>query len=395
MQNKIIRIRDQIFNEIKEIRRHIHKNPELSFKEEKTSRFICDKLDEYGIEYKTGLIDTGVLGSIEGNSPDGRIVALRADMDALPVDESTNLPFKSVHKGVMHACGHDIHMACLLGAAKILNEIKADFNGKVKLVFQPGEEKLPGGAHMMLEEGLFGDEHPDVVIAQHVDPSIEAGKAGFRSGKYMASADEIYITVKGRGGHAAMPEKIDDSVLAASNMIVELQQVVSRFAPPYVPTVLSFGKIIADGATNVIPNTVKIEGTFRTMNEDWREQAHKLIERIVKKCAEGAGLSVDVKIVKGYPCLINDVKITEYAKQFACDYLGEQNITPIDMQMLAEDFAYFSQIFPSTMYRLGVKGSGEKEAKTLHSPEFVADEEAIRVGIGLLSWLAISFLKDY
>ncbi len=394
MIDKIKKLSNELFEEIRSVRQHIHKHPELSFKEEKTSLFIQQKLDDAGIEYNTGIVGTGIVGTINGKSTNGRIIALRADMDALPVKEINKLPYKSVHNGVMHACGHDVHMACLLGAARILNMLKSEFNGKVKLVFQPGEEKLPGGGHLMLKEGLFGNDIPDIVIAQHVDPSIDAGKAGFRPGKYMASADEIYITIEGKGGHAAMPDQVDDTVVAASKAIIALQQVVSRHAPAAVPTVLSFGKVDANGATNILPDKVKIEGTLRTMDNQWREEAHKLIKRIVKHTAESDGLNADVKIIKGYPCLVNDVKITEYAKLYGCDYLGNDNVANIDLQMLAEDFAYFSQTYPSTMYRLGVKNKNDK-VKNLHSPDFDVNEEAIQTGMGLMAFLAMSFLKEY
>ena len=383
----------ELYEEIRAVRQHIHKHPELSFQEKKTSLFIQEKLKEAGIAYKANIVDTGIVGVIEGKSTDGRIVALRADMDALPVKEKNKLSYKSVHEGVMHACGHDVHMACLLGAARILNGLKSEFNGKIILVFQPGEEKYPGGGYLMLKEGLFGDDVPDVVLAQHVDPFIDAGKIGLRPGKYMASADEVYITIKGQGGHAAMPERVKNTVLAASKTIIELQQVKGK-APESIPTVLSFGKVNANGATNILPDKVEIEGTFRTMDDVWREEAHQLIRQIVKNTVESEGLNAEVKISKGYPCQVNDLKVTEYAKLFSCDYLGNNNLQDIDIQMLAEDFAYFSRAYPALMYRLGVKDKNN-EAKNLHSPDFEVKEEVIRTGMGLMAYLAMSFLNDY
>ncbi len=393
MIDKIKKLSDELFEEIRDVRQHIHKHPELSFQEKKTSLFIQEKLKEAGIAYKANIVDTGIVGVIEGKSTDGRIVALRADMDALPVKEKNKLSYKSVHEGVMHACGHDVHMACLLGAARILNGLKSEFHGKVILVFQPGEEKYPGGGYLMLKEGLFGDDVPDVVLAQHVDPFIDAGKIGLRPGKYMASADEVYITIKGQGGHAAMPERVKNTVLAASKTIIELQQVKGK-APESIPTVLSFGKVNANGATNILPDKVEIEGTFRTMDDVWREEAHQLIRQIVKNTVESEGLNAEVKISKGYPCLVNDLKVTEYAKLFGCDYLGNINVQDVDIQMLAEDFAYFSRAYPALMYRLGVKDKNN-EAKNLHSPDFEVKEEVIRTGMGLMAYLAMSFLNDY
>jgi len=383
----------ELYEEIRAVRQHIHKHPELSFQEKKTSLFIQEKLKEAGIAYKANIVDTGIVGVIEGKSTDGRIVALRADMDALPVKEKNKLSYKSVHEGVMHACGHDVHMACLLGAARILNGLKSEFHGKIILVFQPGEEKYPGGGYLMLKEGLFGDDVPDVVLAQHVDPFIDAGKIGLRPGKYMASADEVYITIKGQGGHAAMPERVKNTVLAASKTIIELQQVKGK-APESIPTVLSFGKVNANGATNILPDKVEIEGTFRTMDDVWREEAHQLIRQIVKNTVESEGLNAEVKISKGYPCLVNDLKVTEYAKLFGCDYLGNNNVQDVDIQMLAEDFAYFSRAYPALMYRLGVKDKNN-EAKNLHSPDFEVKEEVIRTGMGLMAYLAMSFLNEY
>jgi amidohydrolase len=392
LKNKIQQFSDKYFNEILDIRRHIHKNPELSFQEFKTSEFICSVLDRWGIKYKKGIVKTGILAEIDGANP-GKVLALRADMDALPVYEKNDLPFKSLNEGVMHACGHDVHTGSLLGVIRILNEIRSEFNGKILFIFQPGEEKIPGGAKLMLEEKLFGDDKPDLVLAQHVYPEFEAGKVGFKSGIYMASSDEIYITIKGKGGHGALPESLIDPVLIASQVIVSLQQISSRNNKPGVPTVLSFGKVFAGGAVNVIPDEVTIEGTFRTMDEEWRKRAHELIIKMVKNIAESSGGSAEVEIRHGYPVLHNDEEFTPVITSYAREYLGDEKVKKLDIRMTAEDFAYFSNQYPSIMYRLGTAEPGKKGG-ALHTSGFYVDESSIKTGMELMSWLSLKFLNS-
>ena len=392
MKEKIKQLSQKYFNEILEIRRQIHKNPELSFQEFKTSEYIKQKLNEYGINFTDGYVKTGILGKIEGKNK-GKIIALRTDIDALPITEINKTSYTSVNKGVMHACGHDVHLASLLGAAKILNEIKDNFNGTILLVFQPAEEKLPGGAKLMIDEGIFDKIKPDIVIGEHVMPTMQVGNVGFKSGMYMASTDEIYLTIKGKGGHAAMPYQINDTVLIASHIITSLQQIVSRNTKSGIPAVLSFGKFIANGATNIIPNEVNIEGTFRTMDENWRKQAHKQITKIAKATAQGMGADCNVEIVSGYPALINDDKVTKQAISFAQEYLGKNKIEDMEIRMTAEDFAYFSQKYPSTFYRLGTMNKKKGIDSPLHSADFDIDEDAMKISGGLMAWLAFSFLK--
>ncbi|MCK4663767.1 MAG: amidohydrolase [Bacteroidales bacterium] len=388
--NQIKELSENFHKEIISIRRHIHQNPELSFNEFETSEFICSKLDEYNVSYKNEYVKTGIIATIKGKNPDKKIIALRADMDALPIIEENEIPYKSVNK-TMHACGHDAHTASLLGTAKILNILKDKFEGTVKLIFQPGEELLPGGALLMLDEGTLKDSEPDIVIGQHVLPTMKSGKAGFRKGMYMASSDEIYLTVSGKGGHAAITDKVTDTVLIASQIIVALQQIVSRNAQASIPTVLSFGRVEANGATNVIPNKVKIDGTFRTMDEEWRKEAHLKIEKIAKSIAEGMGGKCEVKIVKGYPFLKNNELVTEQAKSFAEQYLGKENVEDMEIRMTAEDFAYFAQKYPSTFYRLGT--AGNNKISHLHTSTFNIDENALCTGMGLMAWIAVSFLN--
>lgn len=383
---------NQYFNEVIAIRRHLHQHPELSFKEYETSAFIKKQLEHLGIDYTDGYVQTGIVARIHGKNPKSKTIGLRADMDALPIQEKSGVAFESINAGVMHACGHDIHTASLLGTAMILNNLKEAFEGTVLLIFQPGEEKLPGGAKLMMDEGALDNPKPQIIIGQHVMPGLEAGKVGFRPGMYMASADEIYLTVKGKGGHAAMPHQLVDTILLAAQIIVNMQQVVSRNAPAAIPSVLSFGKIEGLGATNVIPETVHIAGTFRTMNEEWRTEAHQRITQIAKGIAQSMDGSCEVDIQKGYPFLVNDPRITEISKLAAQEILGAGNTVNLDLRMTAEDFAYFSQQYPSTFYRLGI--ADKKHSHPLHSPYFSANEEALRTGIKTMSWLAIKLLQE-
>ncbi len=387
---------EEYFEDIVHLRRYIHENPELSFHEYKTSALVKDKLREYGIDTITeGIAETGLLAVIEGTKgPAGKTIALRADMDALPINEANDVVYKSKYEGIMHACGHDVHTASLLGAARILNQIKTEFAGRILLIFQPGEELLPGGARLMLEKGIFDHYQPEAIIAQHVLPDMDAGTVGFKNGMYMASSDEIYLTVKGKGGHAALPHLVKDTVLMAAQIIISLQQIASRNANPAVPTVLSFGKVEANGATNVIPDTVEISGTFRTMNEEWRAEAHKRIKQIAQSVATAMGGSCEVKIVKGYPFLVNDESVTAEAKKASIEYLGNSNVVDMDIRMTAEDFAYFSQSYPSTLFRLGVKKPDSDTIRLLHTSTFDIDEQAIKISIGNLSWIAMSYLSS-
>lgn len=374
-------------------RRHLHANPELSFQEYRTSTFVKEKLQEIGITTIESKADTGWVALIEGKNPSKRVVALRADMDALPIIEANDVSYKSQNPGVMHACGHDAHTASLLGAAKILNEVKDQFEGTVKLIFQPGEEVAPGGASLMIADKVLENPRPNGIIGQHVMPFIEVGKVGFRPGIYMASADEIYVTVKGKGGHAAMPETLIDPVLIASHMIVALQQVVSRAASPKIPSVLSFGRVEALGATNVIPNEVKIQGTFRTLDETWRAKAHEKMLSIAKGIVEGMGGEVDFDIKKGYPFLKNDPGLTQRSHQAAIAYLGEDNVLDLDIWMAAEDFAFYSQEVAGCFYRLGTRNEAKGITSGVHTPTFDIDEDALEIGAGLMAFLAVSELE--
>lgn len=390
LKEKIQSLSKEYLGEMISTRRHLHSHPELSFQEFKTSTFVKSKLDEWGISYRDGFVKTGLIGKIEGKNPESKIVALRGDMDALPILEANEVEYKSQNEGVMHACGHDVHTTSLLGAGKILNELRSEFEGTVLLVFQPGEEKLPGGASLMLNEGALTDPAPQAIFGQHVFPELEAGKVGFCPGPYMASCDEIFLTIKGKGGHGAMPHKTVDPVVIMGHVIVAVQQVVSRMSDPDVPVVLTFGKVESKGATNVIPDEVKLEGTFRTFNEEWRFAAHKKIEKLIRGLIESMGGTCDLKIEKGYPVLLNDEETTAHAKSKAIEYLGEENVVDLKKRMTAEDFAYFSQKFPATFYRLGTANFKKGIDAPVHNSSFDIDESAIEVGMGLLAWMAVS-----
>ncbi|MDQ0641591.1 amidohydrolase [Pedobacter sp. W3I1] len=393
IKNKIQELAANIFNDVVGYRQHIHAHPELSFKEFETSLFIKDKLKKWGIEY-TDCANTGVVGLIKGNQPSDKVIALRADMDALPIHETNDKPYRSKNHGVMHACGHDVHTSSLLGTAHILNQMKDEFGGTIKLIFQPAEELLPGGASIMIKEGVLENPKPDYIVGQHVMPMIDAGKVGFRSGIYMASTDELYVTVTGKGGHGAQPHQNIDPVLIASHIIVALQQIVSRNADPRLPSVLSFGKVIANGATNIIPNEVKIEGTFRTLDENWRDEAHKRMKKMAEGMAESMGGSCDFDIHRGYPFLINEEKLTANARAFAEEFLGKDNVVDLDIWMAAEDFSFYSQVTDACFYRLGTGNAAKDTQYSVHTPRFDIDEDALKISTGLMAYIALKQLGN-
>ena len=393
LKDKIKNLAKVYKEEVIQTRRQLHANPELSFQEFKTAAFVKERLVEIGITQIESKAETGWSALIEGRNPQKHVLALRADMDALPIIEANDVSYKSLNPGVMHACGHDAHTASLLGAAKILHTLKDEFEGTIKLIFQPGEEVAPGGASLMIRDKVLENPRPAGIIGQHVMPLIPVGKVGFRPGIYMASADELYITVKGKGGHGAMPETLIDPVLISAHLIVALQQVVSRAASPKIPSVLSFGRVEALGATNVIPNEVKIQGTFRTLDEPWRAKAHQKMLQIAQGIVEGMGGELNFEIRKGYPFLQNAPELTARAKQAAVDYLGEENVLDLDIWMAAEDFAFYSQVVDGCFYRLGTRNEAKGIVSGVHTPTFDIDEDALEIGAGLMAWLAVSELQ--
>jgi len=393
LKEKIKELSKKIFLEVIKNRRYLHANPELSFEEYNTSAFIKSKLDEIGVSYQS-MANTGIVALIKGSKSSSSIIALRADMDALPITEVSGREYGSQNQGIMHACGHDVHASSLLGTAKILNTLKDKFGGTVKLIFQPGEEKLPGGASIMIKEGVLENPAPQAILGQHVMPLIETGKVGFRSGKYMASSDEIYVRVIGKGGHGAQPQQNIDPIVITAHIITALQQIVSRIADPKIPSVLSFGKIKADGATNVIPNEVYLEGTFRTFNEEWRKQAHQKMKKMAEGMAESMGAKCEFEIRNGYPFLINEEKLTESVRSYAEDYLGKENVEDLDLWLAAEDFAYYSQNADACFYRLGTANTSKGITSPVHTPTFDIDENALQLSTGLMAYLTIKQLGN-
>lgn len=391
MKDRVQELSKSLQGKLLEIRRHIHSHPELSFEEHETASYVESFLEDWGIPNKR-MATTGVIGIIEGGKP-GKTVALRADLDALPILEQNEVSYKSQRSGVMHACGHDVHTTCLLGAAYILQQNRDQIQGQIKLIFQPGEEKLPGGASLLIKEGVLEDPKVDYIIGQHVMPLIDAGSVGFREGLYMASTDELFLTIEGKGGHGAMPHLCIDPVSIASSVVVELQQVISRHCPPHIPSVLSFGKFIANGVTNVIPGRVELEGTFRTLDEEWRNEAHGLIERIVSGIVKARGADFRLEINRGYPFLKNHSALTRSCKAAAEDYLGSSRVEELGIWMAAEDFAWYSHKVPATFYRLGVRNTSEGIVHSVHHPQFNIDESALETGAGLMAYMAMEVLE--
>ncbi len=391
LKDKIQQLAEVFFEETVSIRRHLHQFPELSFEEYQTAAFVKQKLDNLGIPYES-MANTGVVALIHGDRPTGKVLALRADMDALPIQEVEGRSYGSQNSGVMHACGHDVHTSSLLGVAAILQSLKAEFGGTVKLIFQPGEERLPGGASLMIKEGVLQNPAPAGIIGQHVMPLIEAGKVGFRSGKYMASCDELFMTVMGRGGHGAHPHQNIDPIAITAQIITALQQIVSRNADPRTPTVLSWGKILGNGATNVIPDSVYLEGTFRTFDERWRADAHERMVKMAVGIAESMGATCDFEVRKGYPFLINEAQITESSRAYAVEYLGADNVVELDVWPAAEDFSYYSQEINACFYRLGTGNKAAGITSAVHTATFDIDEKALKTSIGLMAYMTLKQL---
>jgi amidohydrolase len=392
LENKIKALAKGFAAEVVANRRHLHQNPELSFHEFQTAKFVAQKLKEIGLQPQEGIANTGLVAIIEGRNPEKKVVGLRADMDALPIFEQNDVPYKSKNEGVMHACGHDAHTSSLLGTAKILYNLRQEFEGTIKLIFQPAEEKAPGGASIMIKEGVLENPTLQSMVGQHVAPNIPVGKIGFREGMYMASTDELFVKIIGKGGHGAMPDQLIDPVLIASHVIVALQQIISRNRKPANPSVLSFGRFIADGVTNVIPNEVTMQGTFRCMDEEWREDGLRRMKKMAEGMTEAMGGVCEFEIVKGYPFLKNHPELTRRLKHAATEFMGKENIIDLDLWMAGEDFAFYSQVVDSCFYRLGTRNENRGIISGVHTPTFDIDETALEIGPGLMSWLAIQEL---
>ncbi|WP_346316334.1 M20 family metallopeptidase [Chitinophaga sp. YIM B06452] len=391
MKNRIKSLASEYAPDLISCRRHLHSHPELSFQEYETAKFIQQKLDEYGIAYRAGVAGTGIVALIEGKNPSSKVIALRGDIDALPIEEANNVPYKSQHHGVMHACGHDVHTTVALGAARILQQVRDEFEGTVKILFQPGEEKHPGGASLMIQDGALENPKPQAILGLHVLPALETGLLGFHAGKYMASADEIYITVKSKGGHAAAPHLTADTILIASNLVVSLQQIISRNNDPFSPSVLSICAFNGGFTTNVIPSEVKLMGTFRAMDETWRFKAHELIRKQATELVHAMGAEIDIDILVGYPTLYNNETVTATARKLAEEYMGAENVGDTEMRMGAEDFAFYSQVIPACFFRLGTGNKAKGITAGVHTPLFDVDERSLEIGAGTMAWLATQF----
>lgn len=384
---------DAIFSEVVQHYQWLHQHPELSYLERVTAAYIADYLQREGIPFKKGIGGEGILATIKGTREgSGKCMAFVADMDALPVTEQNEVPYKSVNNGVMHACGHDAQAASLMGAVKMVNDLRDRFAGTALFVFQPGEERSPGGADLMLKDGLFSEHNPDLVVKQHAYTDLPAGMVGFHAGTIMASADEVHIKVKGQGGHGALPHELNDTVLAASQIIVAMQQLVSRRANPFHPMVLSFGKFIADGATNVIPGVVTLAGSLRCMQEEERQRMLQLIPQIATDTAAAYGCSCEVDLPQGYPSVISDERITDHIRALTADLLGEKRVSEFPKRMTADDFGFFSQRYRCCYYRFGVDGDYRKTGP-LHSGTFLIDEQALKTSTALPAWLTLNSLK--
>lgn len=397
MRNPIKALADELFPEVVRLRRHLHQRPELSFEEHETARFVHATLAPLDVAVQTGVAGTGLVVTLEGGRP-GPTVSLRADMDALPIQEENTFDFASQQPGVMHACGHDAHTASLLGTIMILHRLRAELHGTVRLLFQPGEEKIPGGAKTMIAEGALAAapaaEKPAAVFGQHVAPDQPVGTIGVRGGLFMTSCDELYLTIEGQGGHAASPHRLRaDPVLVAAHVVVALQSVISRNCPPDVTSVLSFGRLVADGATNVIPERAHLEGGLRALDETWRFRAHDLITRVAQHTAQAFGATCTVDIRVGYPSLYNDPALAALVRTCAVDYVGQANTLDADLWMASEDFAYYAQEIPGLFYRLGVGNEAAGIVHGLHTPRFTIDEEALRIGPGFMAYLAWHYTK--
>ena len=393
MINQIRAKATNLLGEWKRIREHIHAHPELSFQEFETAKFIASELNKMNIPFTQGIAGTGIVAIIEGKNPTQKCLAIRAELDALPITELNDVPYKSRNEGIMHACGHDVHAACLLGVAKLMHEMRDEWQGTLKLIFQPGEEMHPGGGSLMIAEGVLNNPKVDAILALHVYPHLPAGVVGFKAGQYMASTDEILIKVEGKGGHAALPHQTIDPIAIAAQMIVSLQQIISRKSNPIVPSVLSFGKIVGGTANNIIPDAVEIEGTLRTMDENWRAQAQQLIKDIATNTATSFGATATVNIPKGYPSLYNNEALTTQVRGWANSYLGDKQVKELSLRMTADDFAFYGQQIPGCYFRLGTNSNNENHTASVHNAHFDIDEQALATGVGLMTFAAYSYLQ--
>lgn len=385
MKNRIESLAEKHFEAAVKLRRQIHANPELSWHETETAKLVAKTLSGLGLEVSTGIAKNGVVGILKGRSPEKKCIALRADMDALPITEENKVDYCSKNKGVMHACGHDVHTSNLLGVAMILSDMRNEIEGTYKFIFQPSEEKIPSGAEAMIQAGVLENPKPDRILGLHVSPELEAGTFGFCPGRFMASSDEIYLTVVGKGGHAARIEELKNPLLIAAEMLLELKTLTN----PQIPVVLSFGKIEGKGATNVVPDIVEIAGTLRCFDENLRNQLHRQIELICASVSEKYLTHCDVNILRGYPVLINNEGLTNAAKELAVDFIGSKNVLNLPVRLGSEDFAYYTHHVPACFYRLGTGNKKKGITSGIHTATFNVDEDALLHSMGVMAWLAV------
>lgn len=384
-------INKNIINDAIEFRRVLHLHPELSTDEYETSKRIQEKLTEFDIPYQTGFADTGVLGIIKGEQ-EGKIIGIRADIDALPITEVSGEEFTSLKEGVMHACGHDAHTSMLLHAGKVLNDNKDKIKGTILLIFQPAEELSPtGGAKRMLEDGVFDEYTPDMLLAQHVWPDLEVGKFGVMSGPIMGNSDRFKITIKGSGGHASMPHSTTDALIVGNQVVSALQTIVSRNTDPMQPAVVTVGRFTAGTKHNVIAETAELEGTIRTQSDKTKELAKKRFFEIVEQVTAALGAEADIEFYDGYPATVNDTEWAAQLKKSLNKLYGEEATPALLPSLAGEDFSRFLLEYPGVYYWLGTSvGEGQKP---LHNPAFRLNEDAFEYGITAMVHMAADSLN--
>lgn len=377
-----------------EVRRHLHRHPELSFAEQETAAYLAAQLREMGYEPQTGIGGHGIKAVLAGGRGAGRTIALRADMDALPIHEETGLPFASERPGVMHACGHDVHTAVLLGAARALRGLQGELSGNVVFVFQPAEESNPGGASLMIRDGVLENPHVDAIFGLHVWPYADAGVMTFGAGPKLAAPDEFDVVITGRGGHGARPHETVDAVYVGAQVIVALQGIVSRSVDPFQPAVVTVGSLHGGTKHNIIAGAARIQGTIRSMTAAVRELAHRRLHEVVQGVCAAYGATAEVRIDTGYPVLVNNPEMTEVARQAAVAALGADHVKEMQPTMGGEDFAFYLQKVPGSFARLGsaAPGTPAGERWGLHTPRLLVDERCIATGIAYSVSLVRSLL---
>jgi amidohydrolase len=382
---------DEIFADVRSWREHLHRFPEPSFHEKNTMLFVSEVLRKFGIPHEVNVAETGVVAwiSADYHTKEDACIGLRADLDALPIQEENDVPYKSEIDGWMHACGHDVHTSILLGAAAILQAHRNDLKKPLKLIFQPGEEMNPGGASLMMKAGVLQNPTVEKMYALHVFPEMEVGNIGLRAGLYMASSDELHVEIKGVGGHGALPEKCVNPIEMGAVWMSKAKERIERSCPQDVPHVLTFGRFEALGSTNVIPSQAQLKGTFRTMDESWRSKAHQILAEEAAAVSQQFGGTIELQVSKGYPFLKNDEHLTRQTSNLFERIFGESQIHELALRMTAEDFAFYSQEIPVCFFRLGVGNKEKGITYAVHHPRFDIDVDALKMGVMALCSIAL------